>query len=177
MIVINLFGGPGSGKSTTAAGLFYLMKNAGHRVELVTEYAKEIVWSDRLKELHDQLYISAKQNHRLFLLNGKVDYCITDSPLLLALVYKRMMPSSFDPFIIDLFHAYDNMAVILKRTKPYLLFGRTQTEEQATLLDSHIQDLVTTNVPPHRILELPGDIEAPHTILSYIHNQKDTDHV
>lgn len=41
--VINLIGGPGSGKSTTAAGLFFRMKSMGVRCELVTEYAKELV--------------------------------------------------------------------------------------------------------------------------------------
>jgi len=38
--VINLFAGPGAGKSTTAAGLFAEMKRANVDVELVTEYVK-----------------------------------------------------------------------------------------------------------------------------------------
>lgn len=157
MIVLNVFGGPGAGKSTSAAGLFHLMKNDGYRVELVTEYAKDIVWADRHKELNDQLYITAKQNHRLFLLKEKVDYCITDSPLLSALVYSRMMPSSFAPFVTDLFHEYDNVAFIIQRHKPYLLFGRAQTEEEARHLDTSILQLVTKNVPPNRIIEIVGD--------------------
>lgn len=40
-IVINIFGAPGAGKSTTAAALFALMKLEGYKVELATEHAKD----------------------------------------------------------------------------------------------------------------------------------------
>jgi predicted ATPase len=58
--VINLYGGPGTGKSTTAAALFALMKREGYNVELVTEFAKDLVWTERNKELGDQIYIFGK---------------------------------------------------------------------------------------------------------------------
>ena len=38
--VISFFGSPGTGKSTTSAGLFYEMKNRDISCELVNEYAK-----------------------------------------------------------------------------------------------------------------------------------------
>jgi hypothetical protein len=41
--VINLYSGLGSWKSTTAAGLFHLMKQDLYSVELVTEFAKDCV--------------------------------------------------------------------------------------------------------------------------------------
>ena len=37
MKVINLWGSPGSGKSTVAAGLFYRMKMADYNVELICQ--------------------------------------------------------------------------------------------------------------------------------------------
>ena len=43
-IVINLIGSPGTGKSTLASELFSKMKWQGYDVELVSEYAKELVW-------------------------------------------------------------------------------------------------------------------------------------
>ena len=79
MKVINLFGEPSVGKSTTAAGLFFAMKTLGYKVELVNEYAKMCVWEDRISTLDDQLYITAKQNHQLERLRSKVDYAITAS--------------------------------------------------------------------------------------------------
>lgn len=171
MKVINLFGGPGCGKSTTAAGLFYKMKHEGMRVELVTEYAKDIVWADRHRELDDQLYITGKQHHRLFHLKRKVDYCITDSPLLLALVYNRTMPQSFAPFVKDVFHMYENYAIVLNRTKPYMLFGRSQTEDEAKALDHEILTMVRESLRITHILQLDGNQDAPGRILTWIHER------
>jgi hypothetical protein len=46
------------------------MKQAGMSVELVTEYAKHLVWEDRKATLDDQLYVTATQNHRLEIFAG-----------------------------------------------------------------------------------------------------------
>ena len=90
---INLFGGPGSGKSTLAAGIFSEMKRQGKSVELVTEFAKDLVWENRQDTLAVQPYVSMKQFRNLFRLKGKVDYVVTDSPLLKDSVYaKRFTP-------------------------------------------------------------------------------------
>ena len=92
--VINLFGGPGCGKSTTAAGLFHLMKLNEMNVELVTEYAKDLTWEERFGTLaNDQLYVFAKQQKRLQVLKNKVRYVVTDSPLILGLSYKHRCSS------------------------------------------------------------------------------------
>ena len=40
-LIINLIGGPGSGKSTTAAGLFYKLKQMGIDCEMALEFAKD----------------------------------------------------------------------------------------------------------------------------------------
>ena len=85
MKIINLIGEPSAGKSTIAAELFAKMKKAGYNVELVTEYAKDMVWENRNEMFSHQDYIFAKQNRRLARLNGKVDYVITDAPLILSL--------------------------------------------------------------------------------------------
>ena len=46
MKVINFYGGPNTGKSTKAAGMYYKMNLAGYNVELVNEFAKELKISD-----------------------------------------------------------------------------------------------------------------------------------
>ena len=63
--VINLWGEPGAGKSTVAAGLFNLMKLMGEKVELVTEYAKDLTYEKNHVSLQNQLLILATQDNRL----------------------------------------------------------------------------------------------------------------
>lgn len=136
--VINLYGGPGTGKSTIAAGVFYSLKMRHTSCELVREFAKDLVWEGRTEMLNRQLYIFAKQHKRLQDLDGKVDVVITDAPLLMAIVYGAAQPDSYH----DLVHAYtshfDNIHIDLNRVKPYSTAGRTQTEAEALALDADI---------------------------------------
>ncbi len=60
-LIVNLFGGPGAGKSTMAAGLFSELKWRGINCELATEYAKEKVWEESYAIFENQIYIFGKQ--------------------------------------------------------------------------------------------------------------------
>lgn len=135
--VVNFFGGPGCGKSTTAAGVFHQMKVLGLKVELVTEYAKDMVYENRPNVLADQLYILAKQTRRVARLEGVVDYCVTDSPLLLSSIYNVGSPL-IDDLSIELFNSFSNINFFINRTKPYMKYGRGQTEQEAIEIDNKI---------------------------------------
>lgn len=170
MKVINLFGEPSSGKSTTAAGLFFLMKHKGLEVELISEYAKNCVWSSRIKTLDDQLYITAKQNHQLHMLDSQVDYVISDSPLLLGIIYSRNYKriASFPTLVKEVFDSYNNLNIFLKRTKPYKTKGRMQTEDEAQVVRGELIILLDDlKVPYHQI---NGDNSAPEKIFSLLTN-------
>ena len=47
-VVINLFGGPGAGKSTCAMEICSELKKHGLSAEYVQEYAKELVYENRM---------------------------------------------------------------------------------------------------------------------------------
>jgi len=169
MKVVNLFGGPGTGKSTTAAGLFHLMKLQSMEVELVTEYAKDLVWAERDMMFTEQDYIFAKQNHRLRRLRGKVDWVVTDSSLILGHFY---IPDDFpgrEPFcqfVNEMYNSYDNVNIFLVRDKKYNPNGRNQTEDEAKAIDKMIMDyLNVNNIPFHTVL---ANKDAPATILETI---------
>ena len=85
--VINFYGGPGSGKSTKAAGLYYKMNMAGFSVELNNEFAKECVWEDNVPMLKDQLYMLAHQHRKILRLVGKVDYVITNHIYIITIIF------------------------------------------------------------------------------------------
>ena len=121
-LVINLFGGPGCGKSTTMARLFADLKSQGMNVEMVSEFAKDLVYELRQETMKDELYIFAKQHHRMFRVNGKVDIIITDRPLLLTNIYVSLyLPK--DEYSINLrklvrstFKTFNNINIVLDRT-------------------------------------------------------------
>lgn len=167
MKVINLYGGPGTGKSTTAAGLFQLMKLESLEAELVTEYAKDLVWSERHTMFSEQDYIFAKQNHRLRRLRNKVDWVVTDCPLLLGFMYmNEEMPGRkhFENFMRDMFNSYNNINIFLQRTKEYNPNGRNQTEKEAIAIDLAIMAFLIKEKLP--FITIPADKYAPQNILS-----------
>lgn len=141
--IINLYSGPGAGKSTTAAMVFSLMKQHGVNCELVTEYAKDMVWWGAENKLKNEIYVFAKQQSRIERLLGKVDYVITDSPLLLAVIYGDLYKGSVSPEFRALVHSeverMDNINIFLNRVKKYNPVGRMQTEEEAKGLDKVIK--------------------------------------
>jgi predicted ATPase len=166
-LVINLIGGPGAGKSTTAAGLFFLMKIAGLKVELVTEYAKELSYDENWSDLKKQLHVLAEQERRQRRLVGKVDYIITDSPLLIGMAYTTDPRDDYPvaQSAQSLFASYNNVNFVIKRVKPYAGYGRNQNEDEAKSLD-----LVMTDIWADHPIELvvPGDVTAPQVILSHL---------
>ena len=144
-VFINLYGGPGAGKSTAAASLFAEMKKMGKSVELVTEVAKDFVWEERNKTLEIQPYITVKQYRNLYRLKGKVDYVITDAPILMGCVYAELyandLPRSYKDMIVDLHREVLNprIDIYLERAHAYDHVGRYQTEQQAIKIDEMIE--------------------------------------
>lgn len=139
-LVINLFAGPGAGKSTIAAEIFALLKWAGVKVELVREFAKEELWAGHEKSFQNQLYISGVQSQRQSELRDQVDVIVTDSPIILGCLYGASLELSQE--LLRGFNSYDNLNIFLKRTKPYESSGRHQTEEEAKEIDRKTLDLL-----------------------------------
>lgn len=146
MKVINLWGGPGIGKSTTAAGLFYAMKKQQLNVELVTEYAKDAVWERRHNLFDDQIYIFAKQQRRIARLKGHgIDWVITDSPIPLGLIYTKLESygPSFPNLVMEIFGQYENFNFLLSRNWKYNPIGRNQKDEnEAVIFDQKVTSLL-----------------------------------
>ena len=155
-LIINLFGGPGVGKSTYAAGLFYRLKTFDINCELVREYAKDRAWLGDHATLSNQAYVTCKQYFRQASVDGQVDVIITDSPIILGLVYKgRGCTPSFQNWLLEVFNEFDNLNVFLCRnttSHPYNPKGRCQTEAEAENKDCEIFKLLElVNVPYHEL--------------------------
>lgn len=164
--MINLFAGPGAGKSTTAAGLFFLMKSAGYSVELISELAKEMTYEGHFGTMADQIFIFGEQQRRARRLVGQVEYAITDSPLLLSSLYNGDLSDTFDLLVKETFDSYSNLNFFIDRTKPYSKIGRSQDEQAAKDLDRKLYSLLDSYSID--CLHIDGDIDAPQAILDCI---------
>jgi len=142
--VINFYGGPGSGKSTAAAGLFYNMKIAGYNVELTDEFAKECVWEGNIPMLQDQLWVLGHQHRKILRLSDKVDYIITDSPVLLSPIYRGRYGESLysdiiDKMALECYNLYEtNINFMLGRQGDFEQKGRAQDLEESLEIDAAI---------------------------------------
>jgi hypothetical protein len=141
-LILNLFGGPGSGKSTTAAAIFAKLKLSGVNCEMALEYAKDRVWEGSGHVLDNQLYVFGKQFHRIWRLLGKVDIVVSDSPLLNSILYYQDENPHFPAMVAFEHHRLNNFNVFLQRVKPYNPAGRLQDEAKARELDHRIQEIL-----------------------------------
>lgn len=143
MIVVNLFGAPGAGKSTGAAYIFSKLKMAGVNAELVTEYAKDKVWEESKKTFENQAYIFGHQYFRISRCADKVDVVITDSPILLSIIYNNdpALGKAFDEMVKQVHNSYKSYNYYLERVKPYNPVGRFQDENGSNSLAKDILTL------------------------------------
>lgn len=176
--IICFWGGPGTGKSTTSAGVFVKLKKLGFDCEMNREYVKDWVWEKRVIKPGDQTYIFAKQSRkeRQYIENG-LDYVISDSPMALSILYGRLydkyefehnacqaMLAQHHAFCKD--HGYKTEHIFLRRFKKYNPNGRHQTEEQAKEIDS--QCLMLLNELGINYKQFDCDDGVEDEIVSYL---------
>lgn len=170
-LVINLFAGPGAGKSSLAAAVFSLLKMHDINTELVTEFAKDLTWENRQDILNDnQYYVWGKQYHRLWRLNGKVDIIVTDSSLLLGLMYGATdEPECFKNSVIHSYNKFDNINYFITRTKKFNQNGRNQNECESKDIDNRIIDMLLANSIQFGVV--PGSFEGANIVAGVLLNK------
>jgi hypothetical protein len=165
-IHVNLWAGPGTGKSTMAAGIFAALKWNKIDCELISEYAKQIVWEESYTKLNNQIYLFGKQYSKHYNLEGKVKVVITDSPIPMGCVYDAGKTKYLKELTISEFEKFDNLNFFLLRTKDYNPNGRMQTYEEAIEKDREIKQFMTENGISHE--EIVATEENVATIVEEI---------
>ena len=166
MIVYNFFGGPCSGKSTTAAYIFARFKNKGIHVELAREVAKDLIWEGRAVQLQrNQFLVSALQYSRLKdLKENGCEVAVTDSPILTGLAYADNLRYKYEleQLLRKVIVEFDNVNVFLNRSSPYQKFGRSETEVQAMVIDQKLRELTGM------AMSFPGNEEGQQRLFEWI---------
>ncbi len=131
MLLVNLSGGPGSGKSTTAAGIFFRLKIAGYSADLVGEEARDIIYNGAIPMLENQLLILGQQWQRITrLAKAGAEVAVCDSPLDLSILYSQKSPyhKELTALVRKLQGQFETFNIFVNRVKPFSTFGRVQKD-------------------------------------------------
>ena len=134
--LINLYGSSSAGKSSLMADLFNSLKQRGYTVEMCPEIIKTWVWDGVSPNKYDQYFFigqEIKQQSRLF---GKVDYILSDSPVLQNAFYNwylygedNLADPSLDYIRMARMDGIKVVNYMLVRNTSYESQGRYQTED------------------------------------------------
>ena len=144
VIVVNLIGGPGVGKSILTSDVFSALKREFISCDISHEYIKKKLREKALKAVESQIYIFAKQQFQLFSMKDDLDVIVTDSPLLLSAIYDKTNCPFLKGLVLKEFNKYDNLNYLLLRDKdvPYEQEGRYQDSEGAKKVDNSVADFL-----------------------------------
>ena len=139
-LIVNIYGGPGSGKSTRANYIASALKLEGIPCEVCPEFAKEEIHRGMPENLKDQKYIFGNQQHILKKLSEIYPIIINDGALLNCIVYDLSGDKRFHDIIYDTYLDYTNLDYFLKRDNnvKFVQEGRVHNLEESIQKDREI---------------------------------------
>lgn len=165
--VINLYGGPGTGKTTLASRLFsdLNMSKPFGQVALVQEYAFMLICQGRESELAHQPSVTEGQINLMRPFAGNIDMIITDSPLELGLIYAspEYLSETGDKIYSFIESAQiENINIFIEKApdneEKFDLRGRIHNFEESIAIDKNIKDFFETKSIPYVTVQ-NGNIE------------------
>ena len=170
MLVVNLFGVPGAGKSTGAMHIASELKMLGIETAYIDEHAKWKVYEGNLQLLNgdNQDYLFAKQKWHLKRVEGQVEVAVMDSPLPLCVYYNtsELLGEDFNRVVMRCFDSFNNLNFLVQRVKDYVGKGRTQTEAQSDAMLPDMLDLLEQRDIPYQTIE--GNHTGYDTVIQQI---------
>jgi hypothetical protein len=153
-LIVNTYGGPGSGKSTAAASIYATLKRHHIDCELVTDFAKDMIIQGNTSAMNNQLYVWASQLYRNQCAYDRATVTISDTPILLGCIYNKDKTNFLSPnlelVIFEQYRKMNNFNLMVPRNMDveYSMFGRIHTEQQSIQIDQDIVELLTDNDIP-----------------------------
>ena len=162
--VINIIGGPGSDKSLFSSAIILYLNMKHKTVETIPDYAKSLVWQQNFEVLKNQYFIAQRQFEMLNLLDGQVQFLITECSLPQVMYYNENYADNICDVsktrkqILEWYRQHNNINIMVERgDKKYVHTGRFQDEEQARSIDHGLRSIMTRE--GLRFTSLAPDVE------------------
>lgn len=169
-IVVNLFGAPSAGKTTTVPDIFTMLKKKGLSAFQIQEYATYLIISGRVRELlREQDLIFTKQKHKQEIAQGKFRFVITESPLLLSSFYAPSdYPASFHEYVRAMWERFNNVNFYIykKDWTDYDATSRIHDKASAIQVEKSLLNFVKGLGYP--VIEVPVGEEPGPWITQYL---------
>jgi len=177
MKVINFFGAPGVGKTTTAMWLTSSLKKMNIDAEISLEFVKEYILSGNDNLLAYQNYIFAQQDRQLRILqtSQEVEFAVTDAPLLHSAFYEpEKYPIYFKDLVFEIFNSYDNINFFIKRNHPYSHQARIHDEKKSDYITKKLPAFLRNyNIP---FIEINSTDDMEEKVLTHVLNNRVTNY-
>jgi hypothetical protein len=163
--IINIIGGPGCDKSLFSSAIILNLNLRHKSVEQIPDYAKSLVWQKDYDALRNQYRIAQRQFEMLDLLDGQVQYLVTECALMQVLYYNEAYSENICDVdktksqILDWYHRHDNINLLVERSdKKYVQTGRLQNEDEARKIDVALREIMIREDIP--FTSMPADVVA-----------------
>jgi hypothetical protein len=147
--VINIIGGPGCDKSLISSAVILYLHLHSKTVETIPDFAKSLVWQQNFEVLKNQYFIAQRQYEMLNLLDGQVQFLITECSLPQVLYYNETYPENICDIaktraqILEWYRQHNNVNLFVERgDKKYVHTGRFQDEDQAIEVDRGLRGML-----------------------------------
>lgn len=168
-LVVNIIGGPGTGKSILASEIFSNLKRNNITCDVAWEYIKRKLREKALKVVQSQLYLFGKQQFQLFSMKDEVEVVITDAPLLLFSYYDKTRCPFLRNMVLNEYNKYNNLLYFIERdlSVDYETEGRYQDLEGAKQVDLELKAFLDENKIGYKIIRGIGS-DSLKTVLDDI---------
>jgi hypothetical protein len=163
--VINVIGGPGCDKSLFSSAIILNLSLRNKTVETIPDFAKSLVWQQDFEALKNQYSIAQRQFEMLQLLDGQVQFLVTECSLPQLLYYNENYADNICDVaktrtqILEWYTQNENVNVLIERgDKRYVHSGRFQDEDQAIGVDRALRQILQREGMP--FTSLAPDIDA-----------------
>ncbi|MDO8699742.1 MAG: hypothetical protein Q7J75_04890 [Rhodoferax sp.] len=163
--VINIIGGPGCDKSLFSSAIILYLNLHHKTVESIPDYAKSLVWQRDFEALKNQYQIAQRQFEMLELLDGQVQFLVSECSLPQVLYYNEHYAENICDVaktrakILQWYKQHNNVNVMVERgDKKYIHTGRFQDEEQARNIDKALRHTLTHEGLKYTVL--PPELDA-----------------